>query len=371
MKDFSPQDIANSVWAFAVMGMKHVRFLDAVNINLQMKMKGWISGERSVKNRLSGQEASNALYAFAIFNYVPDNLLTLSQDYVMDRLGGKITPEAISSFLNRRELAILCFVVSVFGEYPSNLMQIIYSGLIGIGKKSDPVFMTSLHNDGGMLGSAITSLLYLQSIKDLESPESKTFSLPNDFPLAWSSSPIVAFHNNTGGGSMADGLMDTGLLELHSSKVQTRISEAYTRIGFSHTEEYVITLEDLSKKHGIGVVPIPFELLSIDLADTRSQIGIEVDGPGHFVTNIDEENFSEGRNILSSVGRYVGKKFSDYRFRWNDIDQEINGSTSLKIRLMQNLRWRIVNLPFWEWYPVEGKEEEEDAYCRCTLEKVR
>jgi len=372
LKDFSPQDVANSVWAFAVMGMKHVRFLDAVNNTLQMKMKRWIDGERSVKNRFSGQETCNAIYAFAIFNYVPDNLLTLSQDYILDRLGGKIRPESVSSWLNRRELAILCFVVSVFGEYPSNLIDIIYSGLVGTEKKSDPAFMTRLYNDGGMLGNAITSLLYLQSIKDLESPELRNLSLPNDFPLKWSSSPNFAIHDSNGGGSMADGLMDNGLLELHSSKMQTRISAAYTRIGFSHTEEYVFTLADLSEKHGIGVAPIPFELLSIDLADESSQTGIEVDGPGHFVTNIDEEHFSEGRNILSSVGRYLGKNgFNDYQFRWDDEDQEINGSTFLKIRMMQNLGWRIVNLPFWEWYPVDGKQEEEDVYCRSKLEKGR
>jgi hypothetical protein len=369
MNNFSPQDVANSAWAFTIVGMKHVRFLDAANDALQNKMTQWIDGNRSTKNRLSGQELCNAIYAFAVFDYAPVNLLPLAEDYILNHLGGVITPETVSRWMNRQELAILTYIVSVFGEYPPKLVEIIYTGLVGSGDKRDASFMDRLHNDGGCMGNVVIALLYLQTIKDLESKELQYLSLPDDFPTKWStSSSDVAGR----GGMVADGMMDNGLIELHSSKVQTRISDAFSRIGFSHTEEFIFTLEDLAKDHGIGVASIPFELLSIDLADESLKIGIEVDGPGHFVTNIDEQYFSGGRNILSSVGEVVRKNgFNDYHFCWSDEDQEINGSTSLKIRLMQKLGWNIINLPFWEWYPIEGDQDAEDEYCRSVLEKSR
>jgi RAP domain len=365
MQAFSPQDVANTVWSFAVMGLKHTRFLDAVNEALHDRMVNWVGGGRLVKNKFTAQELSNAIYAFASLNYLPDGLLRMSEAYFMDRLGGEVTPEGVSKFLNRKELAILCFTVAVFGEYPPQLVEIIYTGLIGTEDKKDPLFMERLYNDGGLHENSVTSLLYLQSIMDLEAGESaKTFSLPVDFPTKWTSS--------NRGQSIPDGLMDNGLLELHSSKVQKRISDAFTRIGFSHTEEFVFTMEDISRHHGIRMAPIPFELLSVDIADEKSRICIEVDGPGHFITNIDTQGFVGGRNILSSVGSYRDVKgFKEFEFNWDYQDQEINGSTSLKIRLLRELGWHVVNLAFWEWYPVQGSQDKEEAYCGSLLDKAK
>lgn len=373
MSKFSAQDIANTAWSFTTVGLKHGRFLKTLNEVLQLRMTKWLNGERRPKNKFTGQEVSNALYTFAVLNYFPYGLLKVSEAYVLDRLGGEISVENVSRMFNRKELSILSYTISVFGEYPAKLVEVIYTGLIGAGGETEASAVEQVYNDGGLQESAIMSLLYLQAIMDLEtSGDAVPFTLPTNFPAGWSNHPAFANHGGTTTArpSSSEELMNSGLLELNTSKVQKRISEAFTRVGFTHVEEFVFTMEELSKQHGIRMTPYPVKLLSVDIADAKSKICVEVDGPGHFITNIDVDRSADGRNILSSVGLYRNSKgFKEYDFHWDSESQEINGSTSLKIRLMQRLGWNVINLPFWEWYPIQGDVDKEDEYCRSLLPK--
>merc|ERR1712157_290751 len=96
-----------------------------------------------------------------------------------------------------------------------------------------------------------------------------------------------------------------GIMELSTSAIQTRISNAFDRIDFGHVDEYVLTMKDLTDEFGIQMPPLPVDILSLDIANIDSKIGVEVDGPGHWITNIDPAN---NPNTLFSVGEWRQKK---------------------------------------------------------------
>ena len=60
-------------------------------------------------------------------------------------------------------------------------------------------------------------------------------------------------------------------------------------MNFPHVLENVITTEDLESSHQVKLTPDKVEFLSIDIVNMRDLIGIEVDGPGHFVNILDYE----------------------------------------------------------------------------------
>lgn len=64
----------------------------------------------------------------------------------------------------------------------------------------------------------------------------------------------------------------------------------------------------------------------------------------------------------------------EYRFNWNSNDQTMNGSTSLKLRMFHKLGWRLINIPFWDWVPIDdiGRDNNkrlvlQEEYCRSLL----
>mmetsp|Transcript_4815 Transcript_4815/g.8571 ORF Transcript_4815/g.8571 Transcript_4815/m.8571 type:complete len:164 (+) Transcript_4815:1-492(+) len=160
-------------------------------------------------------------------------------------------------------------------------------------------------------------------------------------------------------------------MEINTSKTQATVSKALNRIGFGHVDEFTHTMEDLAVDYGINIPAYPIQLLSLDMADHGVKIGIEVDGPGHFVSNIDGRSEDDPeRDILTDVGHYyvMNKEgMYGYKFEWSSQFQVMNGSTSLKLRMFQKLGWRLLRIPFWEWTPVEGDLEMEDEYCQTLL----
>jgi hypothetical protein len=111
-----------------------------------------------------------------------------------------------------------------------------------------------------------------------------------------------------------------------------------TRIGFNHIQEHLIITDDLETSYGIKLSSQRIEFLSIDIARLEDRIGVEVDGPAHFV------------NILDSDSQHSRR--------------QPNGPTALKHRLLSHLGWKIMHVPFWEWRDVDGDEEREEEYCK-------
>ena len=360
MSRLKPQDVSNTAWAFAILGMKHDPFLSAVMDQLQTRMERYLSGHRRDSMvRFKGQELANALWALATLNYSSgcSDLMNLVEAYLMDMArmkDGQITLGSIARVLNRQEMANLCWACAVFGEYPPDMIQLLYKGLLGVGEQPDPSYVRKIHQDGGIQSSAIMSILYLQIAMDLEQERQSTPSLPGGFPELWDGDS-----SKTSG----DNMMENFALRLTRSKIQQSVSNACERIGFSHMEEHVIGMDTLSMDHGIQMVPnIPKEVLSIDIANVDSQIGIEVDGPAHFVTNINDG----GYGLRSGTKLIKGKL--EYQFDWDSEHQEVNGPTALKARILEELGWCVHNLPFWEWYDLESDGQKEEKYCRSLLE---
>ena len=252
---------------------------------------------------------------------------------------GKTSLQGIASVFNRQELANIAWSCAVFGEFPSDLMTFIYGGLLG--RQNDPSDVAKVYRDGGIQQQAIMSLLYVQTAMDL-CDSTSGLTLPPNFPEGWQQNA------NPNGGS------ETNELTLNTSVMQRSVSTAFKRIGFDHVEEHVISLEGLASEYDVNLPPKAVEVLSIDIANVPRRIAIEVDGPAHFITSINEEGGSTGYTKINKSGRL------EYQFTWTGDRQTFNGSTAMKQTLLKKLGWKTINIPFWEWYRLEGPEEEDD-----------
>lgn len=352
----SSQNAANTVWAFATNGFKHPAFFDAVAKSMQRRMESHTTGESA--SMYGGQEIANSLWAFATVNYHPKGLLDVLEDYVVGYFPDGCNVEDISKVFSRQELANIAFSLCVFGEYPPRLVEMVYTGLLGSGARRDPSYVQTLYGDSGIDQIHINSLIYLQIMLDLEvGRDNHPFSLPENFPQSWTED--LAFSSFTSD--------DISFSEINTSNTQVIVSKAFDRIGFTHVDEYEYSMADLVEKYSINMGAHPINILSVDIANVDSQIGIELDGPGHWVSDI-----SNDATLLSNTGYYRPSKKNvfEYNFLWSSDDQEINGSTALKFRMFQRMGWRIINIPFWDWTRIYGDETLEEEYARKVLEKA-
>jgi hypothetical protein len=376
----STQDMANSVWAFGVLGMKHSQFLSAVNESMKKRMQMYLSGNKGSINRIKGQEVSNTIWGMASLNFYPEGLLDVLSAYLMKVLNYDMTTKKIANLFSKQEICNLAWSVAVFGEYPEELIKFLYMGIVGVGDKPDPSYVLECFGDDGLDQTHINSLMYLQIILDLEvGRKNNHFALPDNFPMAWTDLPRYSISNDDETGSSSpsgdddNDMMNSGLdMEINTSQTQKAVSEAFDRIGFGHVDEYMLTMDDLAEEYNINMGAYPVALLSLDLANIQSKIGVELDGPGHFVTTLDrpQDGGDEGY-VLSNVGSYQTSKNGRmrYTFNWNRDTQEVNGATYLKSRIFAGLGWDIINIAFWEWLEVNGEKESEEAFCRSLLSK--
>lgn len=366
-----------------ILGLKHRTYLESAEIILRQRMSAYVAGNRSPSNYIRGQEVGNALWGFATLDYKPTGLLSLVGEYWTEMLDGDLMVSKLCQYISRQEMAMICWSAAVFGEYPEKLIKILYNGILGVYEELDPDYMQKeLYKDNGISPSHFNSLLYLQMMMDLELGADKNpFSLPENFPSAWTSNQAFNGQSEDSKSSISpswDNRDGNSTMTLSTSATQNRISDAFDRIDFGHVDEHTLTMKDMVKQFDIQMSPLSIDILSLDMANVDAKIGVEVDGPGHWISNIDP---SENQNIFSSAGTYKESKSKngdstfEYTFKWNSEDQVINGSTRLKLRLFDKLGWTIINIPFWEWLPVESpsltKEEQIEAqnnYCRALLQ---
>jgi hypothetical protein len=342
--------------------MKHTQFLTALVDQIKIRLERYIQGDRR-NTYFNGQELANALWALASLNWKGPGLLSSIESYLLNMIG-KPSLKNIIKFSKRQELANIAWACAVFGEYPTRLIELLYMGLLGIGDKSDPEYLHRHYKDGGIQSSAVMSIVYLQTIMGLELPD-HSFSLPSDFPEQWGAvrTPKQSLSTTRNPNDMLLLEDDTFELQLKSSKIQLSVGEALGRIGFNHVQEHVIDMEALVNEYGLKMACNPKEILSLDIAQVDSQIGVEVDGPGHFITNIDEGSCAHKQQSYSNT--LNGKV--EYQFKWSYDYQEPNGPTALKTRMLKRLGWEVINLPFWEWYALESNAQGEEDYCRSIL----
>lgn len=382
------QDISNTLWAMGLLGLKHKRFLEAAERTLKQRMESYVAGNKSARNTISGQEMGNSLWAFATLDYRSSGMLGSVERYWSEMFGGDQTVANVARYITRQEMANIAWAAAVFGDYPKNLIELLYNGILGVSEGLDPEYMQeTLYKDTGIQPTHFNSLLYLQIMMDLDlGVDRNPFSLPENFPLAWTSNPALmgqdfdssSTSSSSSNSPSAASRDSNGIMELSTSAIQTRISNAFDRIDFGHVDEHVLTMKDLTDEFGIQMPSLPVDVLSLDIANIDSKIGVEVDGPGHWITDIDPTN---NPNMLFSVGEWRQKKsrevgsIFEYTFDWNLNEQGFNGSTRLKHRLFKHIGWKIISIPFWEWFPVDdsslekGKRiEAQNGFCRSVLE---
>jgi hypothetical protein len=353
LSKLKPQDLANTAWAFAVLGLRPTVFMEEAKSQTVARMSAYVRGERNSMTYFKGQELANFLWTLATLNISPNGMLeTVSlylQNVCYDK-NGQLTTESVAKFLKRQELANMAWSCAVFGIYPPEMMRILYMGLVG--KDDDPDYMTQVFGDSGLQTQEIMTLIYVQAAMDRDGANDQGLTLPANFPEGWKNS------------SSKQSLTDTGLaLSISTSKIQQAVSAAFSRIEFEHVDEHIISMQELAEDYGVNVPSTPMEILSIDIANLADKIAIEVDGPAHFVNSIDSVTDEGGYT------KFINGKL-EYQFGWKGDRQEINGPTALKQRLLKKLGWKTVALPFWEWYALNGDAAAEEKYCRSLLNAV-
>ena len=307
-------------------------------------------------NAFKGRGIGNILWALATVNINADALLDAVVSYLSCTPGtGVQSPKGVAVAFTRQQLANIAWSCAVFGKFPVPLMELVYSGLVGVRTEQNPELLVQAHGDNGLQVQDISTLIYVQTAMDLEG--AGKLSLPPNFPHGWQeTSPSLSVDD-------CDSLYSLIDLQLRTSKIQRAVSAGFDRIGFKHVSEHIITMSDLSKDHGVRLADSPVAVLSIDLANLQQKIAIEVDGPGRYVNEIDQYSGDMKSNAYFTV--IQGQL--ECRFQWKGDRQQINGSTALKDRLLGLLGWKTIHIPFWEWDALNGDKVAEDNYCRDRL----
>ena len=62
LRKCKPQDLANTCWSFAVLGLKHTNLLNTAKIELIHRTKRYMDGEINSMTIFKGQELANLVW---------------------------------------------------------------------------------------------------------------------------------------------------------------------------------------------------------------------------------------------------------------------------------------------------------------------
>ena len=328
----------------ATMGYYHGPFAKAVEQQVIERMDAYVHGNKSSRTKFRGQEVANIIWALATTNSLSHEAVAALDPYITDIVShgtGGYDTKSISQYLNRQEMANLVWSVAVAGHYPPNLIRLLHTGLLGDGKQNAEE-VEAIYEDGGFVDNHIMNLLYLQSAMETDGVDVGV-SLPPNFLQKW------------GMATSSRMLDENGIsLQLTVSKIQQSVSDAFTRVGFDHVDEHIVPMQG-------------HDLLSIDIADPEQLIGIEVDGPSHFMYQLDHFSPTEPQRGYHKVTNGL----LEYQFQFDDVRHKMNGPTALKDRMLQSMGWRMIHIPYGKWYDLDGDTEAEEKYCRKLLEDAK
>jgi len=108
-----------------------------------------------------------------------------------------------------------------------------------------------------------------------------------------------------------------------------------------------------------------------------------VDGPAHFINVLDgllkksnDDDIGSGEEGTPQIqhkkseGRIKRLRAGKMWLFDSNGRRQINGPSALKNRLLSQLGWRIIHLPFWEWNNLNNVAENQDVYCNELLDEV-
>ena len=133
--------------------------------------------------------------------------------------------------------------------------------------------------------------------------------------------------------------------KLTTSSLQSSVSAFCRQVGFSHVEEHILSQNDKD---------LPGRnFLSIDLANVERKIGIEVDGPAHFINIIDDEALEMKKR--EDTGDFIVDRQRE--FTRLEGFKDASGATFMKHRLLIHEGWNIVHVPFFIWTKLMTDDE--------------
>ena len=90
-----------------------------------------------------------------------------------------------------------------------------------------------------------------------------------------------------------------------------------------------VTIGKVDESH-VGKNLLGLKHLSVDIADVEKKVCVEVQGPSYYVLDLGKNGGSGVRN-------------------------RVNGSTKMKLRLLEKLGWKCICVEYWRW----NKNEED------------
>ena len=140
------------------------------------------------------------------------------------------------------------------------------------------------------------------------------------------------------------------------------------KIGFDHIQEHVLGTDEIFQGDGSTLSSIPINFLSIDIANLENKIGIEVDGPAHFVNILDSSDDKEKKQRTAGYAKRMGSKMG-WQFLTNSRRQ-VNRPSALKHRLLCHLGFCVIHMPYYDWQELNGDPENQSLYCTELLQEV-
>ncbi len=306
--------------------------------------------------KFKAQEIANLVWSFATLDHKTQPIMDYFADYIIyicsDQKKKTYDERSIAQCFKRQEIANIAWSCTILEQYPKQLMTLLYAALFGV-NDTHPKSLATIYGDVGLQRQAIMTMFYVQMALDIEEPD-LGLSLPPNFPFDWKET------HDTTSYMLND---DEERLQLTTSRLQKTVSKALSRIEFDHVQEHIISTNDIQVDHGITLSDENQEFLSIDIADVENMIGIEVDGPGHFITVLDDDSDDGSQTVPSDHDSRRGILAS--------TNQQVNGPTAMKDRLLQHLGWSIIHIPFWEWRDLKDDEEAEEEYIESLLQNVQ
>lgn len=345
---FKPQDLSNTAWAFATLGLLHLEFFQAISDQVTARLAQRLH-QQKMHERFKAQELTNLVWSFATLNFRAPLMLDKISSYIVELLQ-RNDECSIAELFNRQELANMAWSCAVLEHYPAKLMPLLYKGLVGDNRDNNSERLKLVFRDNGLQKQAVMSLLYVQMAIEFEAPH-LDLSLPDNFPHGLAETSSEKGTTNYKSNQNTD--VDRPMLELSISRLQETVSRALHRVNFSHVQEHVLGTDALLQTQDINPISL-HNFLSIDIANIHDKIGIEVDGPAHFINILD--GALKNQITVNGTQNQMGRR------------QE-NGPTALKHRLLCHLGWDIIHMPYWEWSLVAGNESSENNYCRKLVEK--
>jgi hypothetical protein len=120
--------------------------------------------------KFKAQEIANLVWSFATLNVEARSMIEKFTPFIVQMCSndsGDYTEESIARYIKRQEVANLAWSCAVLGEYPDDLMPLLYTALFGKGCKGDPDHLRRVYGDDGIQKQTIMTMFYVSALANV------------------------------------------------------------------------------------------------------------------------------------------------------------------------------------------------------------